>query len=175
MKMLKGIAIVLIGLFVMITLISLLIPSRIIIAKAVSVQADSLKLFDEVSDLKNWNHWHPAFKQDSTLLRFKGTTNQINATATWLQSGKAYTMIIKEKKYPLVQINIQSDGERDMENIFTVMPVLEQGNMQLQWQSITNLKWYPWEKFSGIFVEKMAGAGNEEALQSLKLFMEGGK
>jgi hypothetical protein len=173
MKMFKGVFIVFVGLFVLVTLISLLIPSRIMTAKAVSVQADSLRLFNEVSDLKNWNNWHPAFKNDSTLLTLNAETDKVNSFATWKQKTKTYKLIIIEKKYPLVKISIQTEGQLDMENIFTVMPVLEQGNMQVQWQSITHLRWYPWEKFSGIFVEKMAGSGNEAALNSLKSFVEG--
>jgi hypothetical protein len=172
MKLLKGIIVVFTGLFIIVTLISLLIPSRIVTAKAVSVQADSISLFNQVSDLKNWKNWHPAFKSDSTLLKLGISTDKKNDVATWLQNGKQYTLLITEKSYPLVRINVQSVGQKDVENIFTVMPVLEQGNMQVQWQSITNLNWYPWEKFSGIFVEKMAGAGNEGALQSLKNYVE---
>lgn len=173
MKMIKAVFFVFVGLTIMITLISLLIPSRIVTASAVSVQADSTKLFSEVSELKNWRHWHPAFKNDSSILNFTSSKNELNDIATWEQNGKAYQMVVTEKKYPLVKINIQAKGEKDVENVFTLMPVMEQGNMQVQWQAVTNLKWYPWEKFSGIFLEKMAGAGNEEALKSLKSFVEG--
>ena len=172
MKLIKGALFVVTGLFIMVTLISLLIPSRIVTARAVTVQADSIKLFNEISDLKNWKNWHPVFKTDSTVLIFSAVTDQINSTATWTQKGKTYKIVITEKKYPLVKINLQSDGENDIENILTLMPVQEQGNMQVQWQAVVHLKWYPWEKFSGIFIEKMAGQGYEDALQSLKIFVE---
>jgi hypothetical protein len=172
MKLIKGAIFVLVGLFVMVTLISLLIPSRIITARAVTVQADSTKLFSEISDLKNWKNWHPVFKNDSASLIFSTATDQINSTAAWTQNGKTYKIIIVEKKYPLVKINLQREGEKDIENILTLMPVQEQGNMQVQWQAIVHLKWYPWEKFSGIFIEKMAGQGYEDALHSLKKYVE---
>jgi hypothetical protein len=173
MKMIKGAVIGFVGLFIVVTLISLLIPSKIVTARAVSVQADSLLLFNEVSNLKNWNHWHPVFVNDTTLLKFGNTTSGVNTIASWTQNSKTYKLAIIEQKYPFVKINIQQEGEEDMENIFTIMPVMEQGNMQVQWQAITQLKWYPWEKFSGLFVEKMAGSGNEAALNSLKAFVEG--
>jgi hypothetical protein len=172
MKLIKGAIFVFVGLFVMVTLISLLIPSRIVTARAVTVQADSIKLFNEISDLKNWKNWHPVFKADSTSLKFSAVTDQVNSTAEWTLKGKKYKVIIIEKKYPLVKINLQAEGENDVENMLTLMPVQEQGNMQVQWQSIVHLKWYPWEKFSGIFIEKMAGQGYEDALQSLKKYVE---
>ena len=99
MKLIKGALFVFIGLFVMITLISLLIPSKIVTARAVTVQSDSIKLFDEISDLKSWKNWHPVFKSDSTLLSFSSITNQVNSTAEWTQKGKLYKLIIVEKKY----------------------------------------------------------------------------
>jgi hypothetical protein len=34
------------------------------------------------------------------------------------------------------------------------------------------MKWYPWEKFSGIFVDKMTGPGYQAALNELKDFVE---
>ena len=172
MRFLKPILLVFTGLFIVVTLLSLLIPSKIITAKAVSVQADSILLFKQISELKNWKNWHPSFSNDSTSLEIIKTKNAGLDKATWLQKGKKYSLVIIKNKYPLVQINIQAPGELDVVNIFTVMPVQEQGNMQVQWQSILQLKWYPWEKFSGIFMEKMAGQGNEEALKSLKRYME---
>jgi Polyketide cyclase / dehydrase and lipid transport len=172
MKLIKGAIFVFVGLFVMVTLISLLIPSRIVTARAVTVQADSTKLFNEISDLKNWKNWHPVFKADSTALSFSPITNQVNSTAEWTQNSKTYKVVIVEKKYPLVKINLQREGEKDIENILTLMPVQEQGNMQVQWQAVVHLRWYPWEKFGGIFIEKMAGQGYEDALQSLKKYVE---
>jgi hypothetical protein len=172
MKLIKGAIFVLVGLFVMITLISLLIPNRIVTARAVTVQVDSVKLFGEISDLKNWKNWHPVFKSDSTSLKFSAVTDQINSSAEWTQGSKIYKLIIVEKKYPFVKVNLQREGEKDIENILTLMPVQEQGNMQVQWQAVVHLKWYPWEKFSGIFIEKMAGQGYEDALQSLKKSIE---
>jgi hypothetical protein len=88
MKLIKGAIFVFVGLFVMVTLISLLIPSRIVTARAVTVQADSIKLFNEISDLKNWKNWHPVFKADSTSLKFSAVTDQINSNAEWMQNGK---------------------------------------------------------------------------------------
>ena len=45
--------------------------------------------------------------------------------------------------------------------------------MQVEWNAVTRLKWYPWEKFYGIFIEKSSGQGYEDALNSLKTYVEG--
>jgi hypothetical protein len=172
MKIVKAVVFVFVGLFILMTLISLLIPSKVVIATAKTVQADSVILFKEISDLKEWKNWHPVFKADSTGITFSEPSNEVNATAVWVTKGKENKIVITRKKYPEVEIAFQREGENDVRNILTIMPVYEQGNMQVQWQSITKLKWYPWEKFSGIFIEKMAGQGYDDALQSLKKYVE---
>ena len=168
----KGVLVVFAGLFVLITLISLLIPSRIVVTRATTVQADSVKLFNEISDLSNWKHWHPVFKKNSSAISYTSITDQVNSFAEWKAQGKTNKLLITEVKYPYVKIALQRAGENDVENILSLLPVHEQGNMQVQWLSVTKLNWYPWEKFGGIFIEKMSGGGYDSALKSLKDYVE---
>ena len=172
MRMIKGILFVFAGLFILVTLISLLIPGRVAVTRAVSVQGDPLKLFNEISDLKKWEDWQPVFKEHPAGLTYSAMTDRVNSFAEWTTNGKKNKLVITEKKYPYVKISLQRAGEHDVENLLSLLPVQEQGNMQVQWQSITKLKWYPWEKFGGIFTEKMTGPGYEASLQSLKKFIE---
>ena len=81
MKMIKGVLFVFAGLFLLITLISLLIPNRIVITRATTVQADSVKLFNEIADRKNSNHWHPVFKCESTAIHFSPVSSQLGSYA----------------------------------------------------------------------------------------------
>ena len=159
MKIVKGALLVFIGIFIFITLISLLIPSRIVTARAVAVQSDSTRLFNEISDLKNWKNWHPVFIKDSGTIVINDKGNQVNDYAEWITKGKKNTILITQKKYPSITFLLKREGENDSENTISLMAVQEQGNMQAQWVAVTKLKWYPWEKFSGIFIEKMAGSG----------------
>ena len=172
MKVIKGGLIVFVGLFIFLTLISLLIPNRIITSRAETVQADSIRIYNEIADLKNWKHWHPVFIQDSALINFSTSTTNVNDYAEWSSNNKKNKLVIAEKNFPSVKILLQREGEIDMENILSLRQVQEQGNMQVQWTSITKLKWYPWEKFSGIFIEKLSGSGYEAALASLKNYVE---
>ena len=171
MKKLKGVIFVLAGLFLLVTLISLLMPGRVVVTRGVPVTGDSSKIFAEVSDLKNWLHWQPAFQQDSAAITFSAVTDADGSSAEWLSNGKKNKLVITEKKYPYVKMALQREGDNDVTNILSLMPIQEQGNIQVQWESITKLKWYPWEKFGGIFVEKMSGPGYEAALQNLKSYI----
>jgi len=50
----------------------------------------------------------------------------------------------------------------------------EPGTLQVEWRAITHLKWYPWEKFAGIFVSEMTGPGYQQALDALQKYIEQG-
>lgn len=166
MKLIRGGLFVFGGLFLVMTLISLLIPSTIMTAKSITVQCDSTKLFDAVSNLQNWKKWHPVFVADSNKI------TATNTAASWSSNSKTNKLVVTKSSYPAVDFLVQRDGENDMENTIYVNRVEEGGNMQVQWKSIVKLKWYPWEKFGGIFVEKLSGAGYEVALASLKKYVE---
>jgi hypothetical protein len=170
MKLFRGGLFVFGGLFLLMTLISMLIPSTIMTAKSVTVQCDSTKLFDAVSNLQNWKKWHPVFVTDSNNITI---ANGTNAAATWTTNKKVNKLVITKSAYPELDFLLQREGENDMENTIYVNRVEEAGNMQVQWKSVVKLKWYPWEKFAGIFVEKFSGAGYEAALASLKKYVEG--
>jgi Polyketide cyclase / dehydrase and lipid transport len=170
MKFIRGGLFVFGGLFIIMTLISLLIPSTIMTAKSITVQCDSTKLFDAVSKLQNWKKWHPVFVADSNNIAI--INNPIDK-ATWSSNNKVNTILVTKNAYPEFSFLLQRAGENDLENTIYVNRVEEGGNMQVQWKSVTKLKWYPWEKFGGIFIEKLSGAGYEAALASLKKYVEG--
>ncbi|MEJ7610544.1 MAG: hypothetical protein WKF88_05125 [Ferruginibacter sp.] len=172
MRMIRGVVFVLSGLFIMVTLISLLIPSAIVVTRAEAMRGDSLKIYNEISDLRNWKHWHPVFKNDSAGIFLSNVTNEVNSSATWFTSGKRNTLLITQKQFPFVTIELQREGEKEIINRLSLLSVQEKGNNQVQWESLTKLKWYPWDKFGGIFIEKMTGPGYEMALKSLKEYVE---
>ena len=171
MKLIKGGVFVFGGLFIMMTLISLLMPSKIMTAKAVSVQSDSVKIFNAVSDLGNWKKWHPVFVNDSTSVKLSDPSSGINSFVTWQTNNKINKLIITKIAYPEVEFLLKRDGENDLEYAMYVNRE-EGGKMQVQWKAVTSLRWYPWEKFGGIFIEKLSGAGYEAALASLKQYVE---
>src|SRR6476661_2624244 len=67
MKMLKGFVIAVFGLFVLITLLSLLLPSRIMIARSVDINAVPDSIRAQVADLQRWKEWHPVFVNNNSI------------------------------------------------------------------------------------------------------------
>ena len=72
----------------------------------------------------------------------------------------------------MVTATLLRDGENDIFNTLRVSPIQQTNQVQAEWIVLIKLKWYPWEKFYGIFIEKISGEGYEEALNSLKEYAE---
>jgi hypothetical protein len=171
MKAIKGVLFVLAGLFLMVTAISLLMPSTVTTIRGMPVHASEEKIVAEISDLKEFKKWHPVFMHDSAAIYSEPSTG-VNASVQWITGGKTNTIRITEQSPAGIKFMLIRPGENDVENILSVAPLQDSTGFQVQWQALTKLKWYPWEKFAGIFTDKMTGPGYEVALQNLKRLLE---
>ena len=167
MRLIKGFFIVLAGLFIFITILSLFIPSRLMITRAVVINAPADKVFNEISDLQNWKHWQPVFMNDSAKIKFTSGNS-----CEWESKGKKNTVQITEKKGNAVSAILRRAGENEIKNNISILPLADSNQVQVEWNVLIKLKWYPWEKFYGIFIEKITGQGYEDALNSLKTYIE---
>lgn len=172
MRLFKGFFIVLAGLFIFITILSLFIPSRIMITRAVVINVPAAKVFSEISDLQNWKHWQPVFVNDAAKIKFNTTTDGTSTACEWDSKGKKNTMRITQKTSNTVSAILERSGENDVRNTISVLPLADSNQVQAEWNVLIQLKWYPWEKFYGIFIEKITGQGYEDALNSLKSYVE---
>jgi hypothetical protein len=136
----------------------------------INVKAD--KVFKEISNLKNWKHWQPVFINDSANIKFEKDTNGFSNSCQWNSKGKKNTIIITDQKDNIVAATLKRDGENDVLNSIKVLPLADSNQVQTEWNVLIRLKWYPWEKFYGIFIEKITGQGYEDALNSLKKYVE---
>lgn len=163
------------GLFVIITLFSLLIPSRVRVSRVVEINTTNAKnIYQQVANFKNWKNWHPAFLSDTLPLN-----NALNAPAakdsndyTIDQRGKAIRLVLQSADTSSICFLMQANGERDIQNNIAIIAVPDQQSVQVEWSALHSLRWYPWEKFYGIFVDKLTGDSYEIALKGLKEFIE---
>jgi hypothetical protein len=72
----------------------------------------------------------------------------------------------------VVKTEFTQTGEKSIINQFTLIEMKHGETTQVEWLAVANLKWYPWEKFAGIFMDQMAGPGYEAALRDLKAHCE---
>jgi hypothetical protein len=172
MRLFKGFFIVLAGLFIFITILSLFIPSKLMVTRAVVINANTAKVFSEISDLQNWKHWQPVFMSDSAQINFKTDTSGISNYCEWYSKGKKNAIEVTKKNNNSIAAVLKRSGENDVQNTISILPLADSNQVQAEWNVLIKLKWYPWEKFYGIFIEKISGQGYEDALNSLKNYVE---
>jgi hypothetical protein len=172
MRLFKGFFIVLSGLFIFITILSLFIPSKLMVSRAVVINANADKVFSEINNLQNWKHWQPVFMSDSAQMQFKTEANGISNYCEWDSKGKKNIIEITGTKNNSITALLRRSGENDVQNTISVLPLSDSNQVQVEWNVLVKLKWYPWEKFYGIFIEKVSGQGYEDALNSLKNYVE---
>jgi len=172
MRLFKGFFIVLTGLFIFITILSLFIPSKLMVTKAVVINSNAVNVFNEVSNLQNWKHWQPVFMSDSSKINFKTDASGISNYCEWNSKGKKNSIEITSKNNNAILAILKRTGENDVQNTISILPLSDSNQIQAEWNVLIKLKWYPWEKFYGIFIEKISGQGYEDALNSLKNHVE---
>jgi hypothetical protein len=117
------------------------------ISKATDIHATKDSVLAKLSDTINWKSWYPG--ADSIAL--PGITgvsdSSVNASGT-----------IAGKQKAKMGWNIYNSSSPNM--------------VTVQWYMDFHLRWYPWEKFSSLLLEKRYGPLMERGLEKLKGSLE---
>lgn len=137
-------------LFLVVTAISLLIPSHIRISKAVNIAPPKASVLTFIRDENSWSQWYPAFMADSSR-----KTPHIKITPVSASDSELVYQLQQGNKRPVINgWKIYEHGPAD--------------SLTLQWYMDFNLKWYPWQKFGSLLYESTYGAMMEQGLANLK-------
>ncbi len=151
-------------LFLVVTGISLLLPSSIIISRAVDIQADLSVAYPKVADLSNWKQWY--LYSDTTAFNLSANTTGKGAVLTINKSMITLGDVTdkKVKAYWSIDADHQIPGEFN----FITSDAKDASHITIQWQVVHKVKWYPWEKFASIVADKSIGSFMEKSLDKLK-------
>ncbi len=173
MRLIKVFIVGLIGLFIVMTMFSLIIPSHVKVSRMVVIKGRSKSsILSQIIDLRNWKNWQPMFKSDSVKINFTDTSSLQKSTCEIKYNDKTTILSITGIDTAGVRFVLKSEGENTIENQMVVTALPLQNSSQVEWRAVTHLKWYPWEKFYGIFIDKLTGQGYENSLNGLKEYEE---
>jgi hypothetical protein len=172
MRLIKFVFVGFTCLFIVITLISLLLPSEVKVSRAVVISAPEDKIYDDIADLKNWKNWHPSFQADSIVISYSSPSFGKGAYCNILYHFQQTHLQITDADSSSVKFLSQLNGANDIDNEIRIIPVKEFNSYQVEWRAITKLRWYPWDKFYGIFIDKLTAQGYQNALDDLKDSLE---
>jgi len=176
MRLVKMFLFVLTGLFAVITIIGLFIPSSVKISRGIVINADSAKVYHELSDVKDWNKWLQWVTSDSgALVQLSPVTNQPGSFFKWkgLIYKSAGTITLQQIKPDVITTLFQLKDMNDAEGGFRIRSTgTAKQDTEVQWFMEYKLKWYPWERFYGIFMDHIIGPAFDKGLEQLKTYTE---
>ena len=140
--------------FLLLTAISLLVPSTVRLSKAINIGAEKKAILALVSDTTAWKGWHPGFKN---------TGGQALTTARVRPIANTDSLIIMELHHP---------GKQPVVNGWQVYHYTSTDSITVQWYMDFQLKWYPWQKFGSLFYEATYGTMMQQGLASMKELAE---
>ena len=151
--------------FLLILVISLFIPSNVRISKAINVASTNDSIWNQIDNFQNWERWNP-FVTDTSIkqkqISTDGSEMQIDGTLVrW-----------REKKPDLRIADMTTEGHRAIESVWNTINYSSSDSITIQWYMNFKLRWYPWEKFSSLMLEKSYGPATEKGLTNLKRELE---
>jgi hypothetical protein len=165
MRIIKLIIGSIIFLLVIITIISLFIPSHIRISRAVQINSSKESVMDQVSEPVKWRNWYPG--ADTAQFFYE---NGIIKGLILNKTKRQYITITEKKENEVMAVYTLPN--RKLVTGWQVMPSAGSNTVTVQWYIDFHLRWYPWEKFSSFMFERIYNPQLEKGLYNLKTLVE---
>jgi hypothetical protein len=168
MRVIKLAILSFIFLFLLVTTISLFIPSHVRISRARDINSTKQEVMSFIADPLKWKEWYPG--ADSLgILYIEGKPKGILLDS----SGLTGLSIFNINDSVVIVGEVGNAATQRMEMGWKVLSGGNENNVVAQWYMDFKLRWYPWEKFKSLFFENIYGAHLERGLANLKELSEG--
>ena len=164
MRLVKLALISIIVFSILITGISLFFPSHVRISKAIDITTGKDSLMIQIADATKWKNWYPG--ADTLPLLF------IEGKVKGIETDSMQGLIIKEVNDSAVLTMNVGPHSKKGESGWNIFPGRIPNSFTIQWYMDFHLRWYPWEKFSSMLLEKRYGTMMEQGLTKLKALLE---
>ncbi|MFY7964461.1 MAG: hypothetical protein ACOVO1_06165 [Chitinophagaceae bacterium] len=157
MKLIKLALFSVVILFIIVTFIGLLFPSKVVVSRAIDISQKTDSVYPYVKDLFAWKQW------------VTGMQGQKIVSATETKIGNSTIKIISSNPKEIIGKWIEKNG--DTQN--TTLSLIESQNKTIvHWQFEQHIKWYPWQRFASMVNDKVIGSMMQENLDNLKKIVE---
>jgi hypothetical protein len=143
----------------LITGISLFFPSHVRISKAIDITTTKDSLITNLGHPNYWKKWYPG-----------ADTADIIANGIRTRNGKE--LVVTGMADSTITTITTGPGAKENGSGWNIFPGRNPNSFTVQWYMDFNLRWYPWEKFSSLLLEKRYGLMMEQGLGKLKTLLE---
>jgi len=154
-------------LFLLVTVISLFVPSNVRISRATDINATKQVVMSFLADPLRWKEWYPG-GDSLDILYIEGNPRGLIIDSVF--HGIEVTSVTDSV---VTATDVGLGVRQTMETGWKVLSGDNENNVTVQWYMDFKLRWYPWEKFKSLFFENIYGAHLEQGLANLKAVSEG--
>lgn len=147
--------------FLLLTGISLLLPSQTNISRAIDINAPADSVYANINNLQKWKYWYADYDSAKTAISAApggNTVLTVNNT----------TITIRKALPGKIQAVWQTGKSNPLAGEFNFIKNNDGATVTVQWNFIQKVKWYPWQKFASIVSNKVIGPFMEKSLDNLK-------
>ena len=171
MRVIKLALLSFIFLFIVIWLISLLIPSHVRISRATDINSGKDRVMTMIKEVGEWRNWYPNLDSAQPIYANGQLTGM---RLEGRDSGKAAEIRLEKVLANEVTALFTNNQLRPVLNTWQVTEHGQGNLVTVQWSMDFDLRWYPWEKFASLVLEKSNGQRMEAGLKRLKRKLEEG-
>lgn len=161
MKLIKLGLISVLVLFGIITLMSALLPSTVLVSRAINIQTPGDSVLAVIRDLPHWQLWMEGMDKPQVMI-----TDSLNAGM-----GETSVKITGITDSTVTAIWTTRNSQPQIATIRLIAAPTQKMTI-VQWQFVQKIRWYPWEKFGSMMNDKIIGTMMERNLQNLKVLLE---
>jgi hypothetical protein len=164
MRVIKLAIISAVVIFVLVLLMSLLIPSHVRISRAVNIHAPLQRVAILVSDLDAWPDWNEPVKNAGRMEYLPWEHRLI---------GEKLEILLTRTTGDSVFTVWHNQHGKEIAGVFSLQQ--EGGLTIVQFYFDFSQRWFPWEKFASINLDRQWGPSMEKSLENLKKISEAGQ
>lgn len=161
MKLLKLGLISLVILFLLATIMGSMLPSKVLVSRAVNIKAPADSVRSEIEDMRKWPNWVEGMNDPSVTIQ-----SSVSA-----QIGKSRVTIAEKNDTTVISTWITAKGKPQISTMRIIYQPQQEVTI-IQWQFEQSIGWLPWERLSSIMNDKIMGPMMEKNLDQLKQLIE---
>lgn len=118
----------------------------------------------QIRDAKRWKNWYPGADTSDFFVA--------DGKIMGILTGDLKGLIITETTDSSVSTSNAGPNSKRGESGWNTFPGSSPNSVTVQWYMDFHFRWYPWEKFSSLLLEKRYGPVMEKGLGNLKALLE---
>jgi hypothetical protein len=168
MRLIKPLFISALVLFLVLTALASLFPSRLRVSRAINMAVPREKIYAAVGDLQRWEDWNAFIR--TTQLTGKKISSPATGKGAFFHADQLELTMVNDSR-DSIRLDWRMSNGKHFEGGYNILQSGGDSIIVQSWFDF-HFRWYPWEKLGILVYDKKFGPLMEESLADLKQYLE---